>query len=119
MLSLWLESVSPTDRHGDFFFQSFNLFFSMLIFFNLFGSEQLVRCHTHIAGNRLDLVITDAPDILDVFVGTILGTFDHCFVSCVFQVEQSVTEYNVGSTVFLKHRTNWDNVLCLFCACSC
>ena len=45
---------------------------------------------THIARNRLDLVMTDAPDIVVVFVGTPLGTFDHCFVSCVLRVEQSV-----------------------------
>ena len=29
---------------------------------------------THIAVNRLDLVMTDVPDIVDVFVGTPLGT---------------------------------------------
>ena len=27
-------------------------------------------------------------------------------------VEQSVPEYNIRSTVFLKHHTNWDNVRC-------
>ena len=56
--------------------------------------------------------MTDVPDISDVFVGTPLGTSDHCFVSCVLQVEQSVPEYNIRSTDFLKHRTNWDNVCC-------
>ena len=43
-------------------------------------------------GNRLDLVMTDVPDIVDVVVGTPLGTSDHCFVSCVLRVEQSVPE---------------------------
>ena len=56
----WLESVSPTDRHGR----------DALDFFNLSGCEQLVRCPTHIAGNRIDLVMADVPDIVDVFVGT-------------------------------------------------
>ena len=28
----------------------------------------------------------------------------------MLRVEQSVPEYNVRSTVFLKHRTNWDSV---------
>ena len=74
--------------------------------------ELFVHCPTHIAGNRLDLVIRDAPDIVDVFVGTALGTSDLCFVSCVLCVEQSVPEYNVRSTVFLKHHTNWDIVCC-------
>ena len=56
--------------------------------------------------------MTDVPDIVDVFVGTPLGTSEHCFVSCVLRVEQSVPEYNIRSSVFLKHRTNWDDVRC-------
>ena len=97
---MWLESVSPTDRHGR----------DVLDFYNLSGREQLVSCPTHIAGNRLYLVITDVPAIVDVVDGSLLGTSDHFFVSCVLCVEQSVPEYNVRSTVFLKHRTNWDSV---------
>ena len=63
--SEWLKSVSPTDRHGH----------GALDFCNLSGCEQLVRCPTHIAGHRLDLVMTDVQ--VDV-VGTPLGTSDHC-----------------------------------------
>ena len=98
--SEWLESVSPTDRHGS----------NALDFCYLSGGEQLVSGPAHIAGNRLDLVMTDVPDIVNVVVGTPLGTSDRCFVSCVLCVEQSVPEYNVRTTVFLKHRTNWDSV---------
>ena len=98
----WLESVSPTNRYGR----------DALGLCNLLGCDQLGRCPTHIAGNRLDLVMTDVPDIVDVFVGTPLGTSDHCVVSCVVRVEQSVPEYNIRSIVFPKHRTNWDNVRC-------
>ena len=98
--SEWLELVSPTDRHGR----------DALDFRNLLGSEKLVRCPIQIAGNGLDLVMTDIPDIVDVLVGTPLGTSDHCFVSCVLRVGQSVPGYNVSSTVFLKHRTNRDSV---------
>ena len=76
--SEWLESVSPTDRHRH----------EALDFCNPSGCEQLVRCPTHIAGNRLDLVMTDVPDIIDAVVCTSLGTSDHCFVSCVLRVEQ-------------------------------
>ena len=98
----WMESVSPTHRHwGD-----------ALDFCNQSGCEQLVRCPTHIAGNRLDLVMTDVPDIVDVFVGTPLGTSGHCFVRGVLRVEQSVPEYNIRSTVFQKLCPNWDNVRC-------
>ena len=51
-------------------------------------------CLTYIAGSRLDLVKIDAPDIVDVFVGTPLGTSDHCYANCVLSVEQSVLECN-------------------------
>ena len=44
---------------------------------------------TDIAVNRLDLVMTDVPAIVDVVVGTPLGTSDHCFASCVICAEQS------------------------------
>ena len=54
-----------------------------------------MRCPIHIAGNIFDLVMTDVPNIVDVVVGTPLGSSDHCFVSCVLRVEQSVPEYNV------------------------
>ena len=98
--SEWLESVSPTDRHG----------LDALDFSNLSGCEPLVRCPTHIAGNRLDLVMSAVADIVDVVVGTPLCTSDHCIVSSVVCVEQSVTEHNVRIRVFLKHRTSWDSV---------
>ena len=88
--SEWLKSVASTDRHGR----------DALDFSNLSGSEQLVRYPTHIVGNRLDLVTTDAPNIIDVFVCTPLGNSDYCFVSCVLRIEQSVPEYNVRSTSF-------------------
>ena len=92
-----METVSPTERHGR----------DALDFCNLSGCEKLVHCPTHIAGDRLYLVMSDVPDIVDVYVGTPLGTSDHCFVSCALRVEQSVTEYYFSRTI---HRTNWDNV---------
>ena len=72
----------------------------LLIFVICQVGEQLVRCPTHIAGNRLDLAMTDVSEIVYMVVGTPLGTSDHCFVSCVLRIEQSVPEYNVRSTVF-------------------
>ena len=94
-----MESVSPTNRHGR----------DAPEFCNLSGCEQLVPCPTHSAGSRLVLVMTDVPNIVDVVVGTPFRASDHCFVSCVLRVQQSVPEYSVRSTVFLKHRTNWDS----------
>ena len=64
--------------------------------------KQLARGDTRNAGNRLDPVMTDVPDIANVVVGTPLETSDDCFVSCVLCVEQSVPDYNVRSTVFLS-----------------
>ena len=72
----WLKSVSPTDRHGR----------DALNFCNLRG------CPTHIAGRGLDLVMTHVTDIVDVVVGTPLGTSDDGIVSCVLRVEQTVPE---------------------------
>ena len=102
--SEWLESVSPTDRHGR----------DSLDFCNLSGCEQLVRGPTHIAGNRLDLVMTDVPDITDVVVGTPLGTSDHCFVSFVLRVSSLCRSTISEVLFFLKHRTkppNWEKQL--------
>ena len=48
-----LESVASTNRHMR----------DALNFCNRLGCNQLVRSATHIAGNRLDLVMTVAPDI--------------------------------------------------------
>ena len=53
-------------------------------------SGNLSGCPTHIADNRLDLEMTDAPDLADVLVSSPRGTSDNCFVSCVIRVEQSV-----------------------------
>ena len=80
--SEWLESVSHADRHGS----------DTLDFCNLSGCEQLVLCPTHIAGNRLYLVMIDVIDIREVVVGTPLGTSDVCFVSCMLRIVQSVPE---------------------------
>ena len=63
----WLKSVSPTEGHGR----------DALDFCNLAGCEQMARGATHNAGNRLDLVMTDAPDVVDVSLGTPLATSDH------------------------------------------
>ena len=71
-----LESVSSTDRHGCNAFD----------FCNLQGCAQLVRYPTRIAGKRLDLVMTVVTTIVNVAVGTPLGTSDHSFVSSVLHI---------------------------------
>ena len=71
--SEWLELISPIDRHES----------DALDFCNLSACEQLVSRSIYIAGNRLDLMMTGVPDILDVFGGTPIVTSDHCWsVAC-------------------------------------
>ena len=93
-LSVWSQSLLPYDID------------MMLVIFEIcqvVSSWCAVLSHSL---NRLDLVMTDVPGIVDVVIGTPIGTSDHSFVSCVLCVDQSVPEINVRSTVFLKHRTN-------------
>lgn len=68
----------------------------------LSGWEQLVRGATNIAGNQLDVAMTDAPDIFDVSIGSPLETSNHCFVRCELLMELIAPEYNGGPVVHLN-----------------
>ena len=96
-----MESASPTDRQGHVAFD----------LYNLSGCDQQIRCLTHIAGNRLDLVIMDAPDIAEVFVDTPLGTYDPALSVVCFELS-NLYPSTMSQVLFLKHRTNLDNVRC-------
>lgn len=67
----WLTSVSPTDAHGR----------AALDFANVSCCTQLVSGPTHQAGNCLDLVLSDAPDVVRVEVKAPLGSSDHSSIS--------------------------------------
>ena len=88
-----LQFVSPTDRHGR----------DALYFCNLWGCEQLVRWPTHIAGNRPDLMMTDVPDIVHVFVGTPLGTSITALSVVCFRLSKE--SHNERTRNTLKHST--------------
>ena len=60
----WLSSVSPTNCHG----------LKALDFSSEAGCEQLIHKPTHRSGNCLDLVFTDAPDVVACTVVTPIGT---------------------------------------------
>ena len=47
-----------------------------------------------------------------MFVGTPLGTSDHCRVSCGFGLSNMYRSNISEVFVFLNHRINWDNVRC-------
>ena len=63
----------------------------------MFGAtrESCRVCPTHIACNRLDLVMTDDPDIVDVVVGEVPTVH---FRSLLCQLCASCAKYNVRST---------------------
>ena len=66
----------------------------------------MVAAPTHESGNCMDLVITDDADVLDVLVGTLIGTSDHCSLHLAIQVPQGLSFYNVRRTVFVKGRVD-------------
>ena len=57
-------------------------------------------------------MMNDVLNIVDVVVGTPLGTSDHCCVSRGLHGKQSVPEYMCRSSVFLKHHTKCCTVRC-------
>ena len=59
----------------------------------------LLTCHSY----RLDLVMTDASDIVDVAIGSQSETSDDCFVRCELPVEQVVPEQNVRRVLLFKY----------------
>ena len=97
-LSLWIISITDLYRRDTF------------EFCNLSGCEKLVR---YPPCNRLDRVITDASDIVDVFLRTPLVTSGQCFVSCTLRVEQSVPEYNGRSSL---SEASYQLKQCLLCS---
>ena len=97
----WLNSVSPTDSHGE----------AAWDFASASGCTQLVSQPTHISGNRLDLVLTDAPGAVDVVVNTPIGSSDHCAVSVSARIQQPVVNEQINRKIFLKNRVDWDCVV--------
>ena len=92
----WLNSVSPTDQHGR----------AALDFSNLSGCEQIVCDPTHISGNRLDLMFTDATSSVDVQVVSPLGSTDHYGLSFNIQTNFPIPDEPISRKVYLKSRVN-------------
>ena len=76
-----------------------------LDFCNLSGCEQLVRGATLLHDNRLDLVLTDVPNIVDISIGSLLGTSDRCLVRCELLGKQNILEHKVRHLVNLNNET--------------
>ncbi len=96
----WLSSVSPTDSHG----------IAALDFGNITGCIQLVTIPTYEAGNCLDLVFTDVPDIVRVDVTAPLDSSDHSCISLQVNHKRCVVAHIIIREVFLKNKVNWSVV---------
>ena len=96
----WLGSISGTNQHGH----------ALLDFSNLSGCDQLVRGPTHISGNCLDLLLTDAPAVVDTNVIPPFGTSDHSGISFKIQTSFSLPNDHITVKVYLKSRANWQGV---------
>ena len=88
----WLGSTT-TNRHG---IAAFDLA-------TVSGCDQLVDGPTHARGGTLDLLMTDAPDIIRVAVVATIRNSDHSSLSAVILMAPAVPNLYVGRKVFLKH----------------
>ena len=72
--------------------------------------DQLVVGPTHARGGTLDLLMTDAPDLVRVSVVAPICNSDHSSLSAVISMAQAVPNLCVSRKVFLKHHVNWNTV---------
>ena len=64
----------------------------------------------HARGGKLDLLITDVPDLVRVVVVAPIGNSDHSSLSAVASMAQAVPNICVSGKVILKHQDNWNTV---------
>ena len=93
-------SVSSTNNHGH---ATFN-------FALLSGCEQLVAGATHTSENRLNLILTNVPGIIEVSVIPLVGFSDHSLLSCIVSTAAHIPIVSVSRHVFLKSRADWDGI---------
>ena len=92
----WLTS-NVTDQHGR----------AASEFCTAADCVQLIQEPTHISGNRLDLVFTDVPAIVEAKVSECLGTSDHCSIRMDISVNQYIPNATIERRVWLKSRADW------------
>ena len=91
---------TTTNRHG----------VAAFVFATVSGCDQLVVGPTHARGGALDLLITDVPHLVWVFVAPIDNS-DHSSLSAVISMAHSVPNLCVSRKVFPKHQVN-SNTVC-------
>ena len=96
----WLDS-NTTDCHG----------VAALDFANLTDCTQLIDKPTHQRGNRLDLLLTDVPGVVDATVKPPLGSSDHCVISFDLKLRSPIPDISFSRKVYIKSRTDWSGVL--------
>ena len=74
------------------------------------GCDQLDVGPTHARGGRLNLMMTDVPDLVRVAVVSPIGNSDHSCLSAVISKAQAVPNLCVSRKVFLKQQVNWNTV---------
>ena len=74
------------------------------------GYDQVVVGPTHARGGTLDLLMTDVPDLVRIYVVAPIGNSDHSSLSAVISMAQAVPNLCVSRKVFLKHQVNWNTV---------
>ena len=77
-----------------------------LDFITLIDCTQIVEGPTHIAGGRLDLVLTDVPDLVKVSTHCSIGTSDHSHLRVVVTLNKRVPQVCCSRRVLLKSRIN-------------
>ena len=88
----WL-GTTITNRHGVAPFD----------FATMSGCDQLVVGPTHARSGTLDLLMTDAPDLLWVSVVAPIGNSDYSSLSAVISMAQAVPNSCASRKVFIKH----------------
>ena len=92
-----LNSIT-TNRHGVAAFD----------FVTVSGCYQLVVRQRHARGSTLDLLLTDAPDLVQAAVVALasIGNSDHSSLSAVISMAQAVPNLCVSWKYFLKYQAN-------------
>ena len=69
--------------------------------------SQLVNGPTQRAGDVLDLVLINVPDLCDVHVDGNIGRSDHAPIGVALNLSPAVAGFDVARRVPLKSRVNW------------
>ena len=88
---------TTTNRHGVAAFD----------FATVSGCDQLIVGPTLARGGRLDLLLTDVPDLVWVAIVAHIGNSDHFSLLASISMAHAVLNLCVNRIVLLKHEVNW------------